>query len=170
MPWIYINFIADMEIKYIVYIPAVNLDLTQTLDYYLGSQADGLTWKLILNKNDVKVSDCTYAVIFTNGDTTYGGAYEFNDYNSNSLGVEAQCTGNSNTGFGSQVITRKDNDIGSKMALSSVGILITCSCANTFVASSSMDSIYYYTDDLLASNLISVAIGSSAQTVAITID
>jgi hypothetical protein len=162
MPWIYINFIADMEIKYIVYIPAVNLDLTQTLDYYLGSQADGLTWKLILNKNDVKVSDCNFAVIFTNGDTTYGGAEEFQHYNSDSLGVEAQCTVGSNTGFGSQVITRKNTDIGSKMALSSIGILITCDCTNTFAASNTMDSIYYYADDLLASTSSSVAIGGLA--------
>jgi hypothetical protein len=88
MPWIHIEFIADMEIKYLVYIPVVNLDLTETTDYYLDAGGDGLTWKMIVNKNNELASDCDPGLAYVNGETALGGLFAWAN---SDLGVEVQC-------------------------------------------------------------------------------
>ena len=43
------SFVADMEIKYLVYIPAVNIETTVPA-YELGDYADGINWKYVVDK------------------------------------------------------------------------------------------------------------------------
>jgi hypothetical protein len=55
------------------------------------------------------------------------------------------------------------------MALSSIGILITCDCANTFTSSTTMDPSVYITD-LLDRTSVGVAIGGSSETISVKVN